>query len=362
MNTRTAERTPENDDDVLYNVYSFPEMKTFTEGVLGKSSVKKIPLTTPSKKGELYDDKEVYNVYRNPNEMYNNAYLQAFSMPNKEGFINTMLDTKNLSDAEKEDLKNRYFAKINSPEFKKVYGEVQPFPESAGQTDLGKATALMVMGIVDKLPLTPTETVSEYNKERGDKKKRQEGMEDWLKKNRITFGQSMQKIAANKAAGNAQDDIGYISDEVVSENGIPLQSGKTFVNIKDVDPERLDIIINRDLSKKKMGVQPVTIKMKQPDGTLKEMQGYYVDPNTGDWEGKGGQKASREAARDRYVNRESPTKFKTQLGTKASENTKDQPKPSTEQSGYTRQELKGAGWTDDQIKKAIKAGKIKIRD
>ena len=125
-------------------------MKTFTEGVLGKSSVKKIPLTTPSKKGELYDDKEVYNVYRNPNEMYNNAYLQAFSMPNKEGFINTMLDPKNLSDAEKEDLKNRYFAKINSPEFKKVYGEVQPFPESAGQTDLGKATALMVMGIVDK--------------------------------------------------------------------------------------------------------------------------------------------------------------------------------------------------------------------
>lgn len=149
---------------------------------------------------------------------------------------------------------------------------------------------------------------------------------EWDRRNKITFGQSMQKIAANKAAGQVPDNLGYVSDEVVSEYGVPLQSGKTFVDITNVDPERIDIITNRDLSKKKLGVAAVEIDMKQPDGSLKRMKGYYVDPATGDWEGKGGQKVSREAAKDRYIQSKAGTKFKAQSGTKGSENTKQKPK------------------------------------
>lgn len=160
-------------------------------------------------------------------------------------------------------------------------------------------------------------------------KKREEGMADWLKKNKITFGQSMAKIRANKQAGQPQEDVGYVSDEVVSEYGIPLQSGRTFVDITNVDPERLDIITNRDLQKKKPGVKPVEINMKQPDGSLKRIKGYYVDPSTGDWEGAGGQKISREAAKDRYIQSKAGTKFKAQSGTKASENTMPKVKTTT---------------------------------
>jgi hypothetical protein len=162
LNTPTSQVKDEDFD--IRNKYSFPEMADFTKRVLGTAKPKKINLTTPSKKGELYDDKEVYQEFNNPNKMYEDAYIQGSSMANKDGFINTMLDS--LDDNEKEALKERYFAKVSSPEFKKIYGEVKPFPESAGKTDLGEATALMVMGMVDKLPTTPQETISELNADR----------------------------------------------------------------------------------------------------------------------------------------------------------------------------------------------------
>lgn len=40
---------------------------------------------------------------------------------------------------------------------------------------------------------------------------------------------------------------------------------------------------------------------------------------------------------------------------------KEEPKATTTDDGYTRNELKKAGWTDDQINKAVKAGKIKVK-
>ncbi len=87
----------------------------------------------------------------------------------------------------------------------------------------------------------------------------------------------------------------------------------------DVDPARLNIITGKDLSKKNVGVKPIPIK--QPDGKMK--LGYYQDAGTGDWEGENGQKISRERVKDDYIKTVSPTKFKVQAGTKASENTKD---------------------------------------
>ena len=322
LNTPTS-KIKEEDWDVT-NKYSFPEMADFTKRILGTPKPKKINLTTPSKKGELYDDKEVFQEYNNPNKMYEDAYIQGSSMANKDGFINTMLSS--LDDNEKEALKERYFAKVSSPEFKKIYGEVKPFPESAGKTDLGEATALMVMGMVDKIPITPQETISELNAERASNKKRKEGMEDWRTKNALTYQQSLAKIRLNnqnRKDGLPTEETGYLSDEVadeVGENQTVTLGGKQrevkVIYTDKVDPKRLDII-----SAKKQ-VRPIPIK--QTDGSLR--MGYYQDRTTGDWEGldaNGNTRIiSRERVKDDYIKEAAPTKFKNQTGTKASENTK----------------------------------------
>lgn len=161
-------------------------------------------------------------------------------------------------------------------------------------------------------------------------KKRDESMEDWLAKNKITFKQSMQKIAANKSAGQVPEDLGYVSDNVSYEVGedVPVRDKNTgqvttkrFVDITKVDPERLNIIIGRDPSKKMIGAKPTELVVKDANGNPKTLVGYYVDPNTGDWEGAEGQKASREAGKDRYMRSMANTKFKASSGTKGSENT-----------------------------------------
>lgn len=215
------------------------------------------------------------------------------------------------------------FIKKKTPEQLAILGEV--YKETFGkpaEDDEDFAAGY----VISQLPIQSTKQKRPQDTDAVMDKRAKTAAAEWDRRNKITFGQSMQKIAANKAAGQVPDNLGYVSDEVVAEYGVPLQSGKTFVDITNVDPERIDIITNKDLSKKKIGVQPVEINMTQPDGSLKRMKGYYVDPATGDWEGKGGQKVSREAAKDRYIQSKAGTEFKAQSGTKGSENTKQKPK------------------------------------
>jgi len=147
--------------------------------------------------------------------------------------------------------------------------------------------------------------------------------EEWDRRNRLTFRQSMQKIAANKQGG-ISEDTGYLSDEVASEVGEDMETTfggekrvRRVIFVDKVDPDRLDIIRGRDLNKKQIGVKP--IPMKTPDGKIRF--GYYQDLETGDWEGENGQVISRERVKDAYVNKYAPSKFKSQSNTKASENT-----------------------------------------
>lgn len=324
LNKPTSQRDREKDDELFMNQYSFPDLEKVSANMLGGKPVEiKLPTGKPSTNGDLYNDKNVYQKFNTPNQMYDNAFLDVSRRPDREAYERIVLDS--LSDQEKESLKTRYFAKINSPEFKAIYGDVQPFPESAGQTELGQAVALSVMSAVDKLPIQPLRTESKQNIGLVMDKKRKEGMEDWLKKNKITFGQSMAKIAANKAAGKEPEDLGYLSDNVNDEVGVTesvTTNGKTeskrVVYVDKVDPDRLDIITGRDLSKKKFGVKPIAFK----GGKL----GYYVDEGTGDWIGQDGQIISREAVKDRYIQSKAGTKFKAESGTKGSENTRQKPK------------------------------------
>ena len=152
---------------------------------------------------------------------------------------------------------------------------------------------------------------------------------EWDRRNRISFGQSMQKIAANKQAG-IDDSLGYISDEVASEVAENWQLDRNVAKMigadpnenyrvvysDKVDPKRLNIIIGAN-DKGIGGVKPIDIP--QTDGSVRK--GYLINQGTGDWVGAGGQEISRERAKDDYIRLAAPNKFRAKLGTKASENT-----------------------------------------
>lgn len=123
--------------------------------------------------------------------------------------------------------------------------------------------------------------------------------------------------------GTPTAGTGYLSDNVANAVGedqeVPGMVGKQKVIYTDkIDPERLDLIKGRDPSKKQYGVQPLV----QDIGNGKYRDYYIQDQKTGDWIGKGGQTISRDAVKDRYVNKYSPSSFKAKINTQAQEGTK----------------------------------------
>jgi hypothetical protein len=144
----------------------------------------------------------------------------------------------------------------------------------------------------------------------------------------LSFEYSKKLIDRNKAAGTVPPNTGYISDNVADQAGevkeIPGVGNRVVIYAKKVDPDRLATIIGQDISKKQIGVEPLI----EPGTNLE----YYIqDPVTGDWTGKGNQVISREAAKDRYVNKFSPSTFKAKSNTKAVEGANKKP-----QTGYTQ--------------------------
>lgn len=147
---------------------------------------------------------------------------------------------------------------------------------------------------------------------------------EWDRRKTRSFNDSMALIAANKKGGVPNyDELGYLSDAVADEVGVNQtvelggkQKEVRVIYTDMVDPKRLAIINANN------AVKPIPIK--QPDGKVR--MGYYQDRTTGDWDGldnKGQPMTiSRERVKDDYVNKQTPTKFKLQQGTKASENTK----------------------------------------
>ena len=355
LNTPTSKRNFDEDANLKYK-YAMPNIDKEIKNAAGNGQEKEIQVgIDPS--DPLKDKSEIYKTINPPNTFYNNLFTGLASRSDNKGFIRTTMDS--LTDEEKDKLRTAYEAKIADPKFKALYGDVQPFPASAANTELGQATALKTMEAFVNLPIDKVKDKSVINADRAATRKRTEGMEDWRTKNKITFGQSMAKIAANKAAGIPSEDTGYLSDNVADEFG-EMQtirfkgdsSSKKVIYVDKVDPKRLDIIIGRDLSKKQIGVKPLPIK--QPDGSVR--MGYYQDLGTGDWEGANGQKISRERVKDDYIKTVSPTKFKVQAGTKASENTKGNNAGYTNITETNRGQIgiKNGKWYDIKTGKEIK--------
>jgi len=260
-----------------------------------------------------------YKGYNSPAQFAGSLYEQVNVSPRSKRDFE---EKHNYSDEEAANILDRYEQLINSPEFKNAYPDSEEIPAKLFQTKLGRAIALSTMKyMTDNRPQAEFKTEPNYGNRQTAKNK------EWDRRNRITFGQSMQKIAANKAAGLPPEELGYVSDEVAAEVGKDLEvefkgkkSTRRVVFVDDVDPERLNLIIGKDPSKPmQSGVKAIPIKVPQPDGTVIVKKGYYVDYNTGDWEGDNGQKISRERVKDSYINKYAPTKFKAKAGTKGAE-------------------------------------------
>jgi len=219
---------------------------------------------------------------------------------------------------------SNYDKLINSDLYKEVYkGKPIEFPTWMHDTPQGKvAMYLAKQYAINNPPREELDKPVTKLKAVMDRAWREK-----LAFNKLTFGQSMQKIAANKTAGLPQEDLGYLSDEVAAEVGQDLEvelggkrTQRRVIFVDDVDPERLNLITGKDPSKPmQSGVKAIPIKVPQPDGSVIVKKGYYQDLNTGDWEGDNGQKISRERVKDAYINKYAPTKFKAKTGTKGAE-------------------------------------------
>jgi len=204
LNTPTKKRNRDLDDDALLYKYAMPnidkEIKAAVTPPMGKEVVE-IDLGVDGS-DPLKDKKKTYKVINPPNAVYNSFYHGIGSRADNDAFSQFIINS--LNDDEKKKLRTDFEVKIASPEFKAVYGEVQPFPESASKTDLGEAVALKVMQSFVDLPLNGTEK-SVVNADRNKNRaledwrtKQSEGFDLWLKKNKITSEQKDRRMALTK--------------------------------------------------------------------------------------------------------------------------------------------------------------------
>lgn len=247
----------------------------------------------------------------------------------------------NYSDEEAQKIMDDYNALKETPAFKASFPNQREISPELLKTKRGRNLALMAMENALMHPPTPV-TKSERNLKAIEDAKNAE----WRKRNAMTFKQSMAKIAANKGSGGEDENgIRYLTDEYVAKAGetrnVPFIGETTYVPVDKIDAGDLAIIRGNG------SVNPVTVGDKKY---------FKVLPN-GDWEGEDGKLISRDAVLDRYL--KGKPKLNVQLGSKA-ERTQEK-KITTNDNSYSKKELLENGWNEDQIKKAVKAGAIKLK-
>jgi hypothetical protein len=222
-----------------------------------------------------------------------------------------------FTDEEANDIITKFEQYKKTPQYQAAYSNAQDIPMTLMATPKGRTAALMAMKeSMANPPVATSKTEPVYGARQNQKNA------EWDRRNKLTYGQSLAKIRLNnqnRKQGLPDEDTGYLSDNVADEVGEKLtisangkQQDKIVVWVDKVDPARLDIITGKDKSKgRPVGVKPITFK----DGR----KAFYVDPETGDWEGDKGQTISRERVKDDYIKSVSPTKFKVQVGTKGAE-------------------------------------------
>lgn len=242
LNTPTKNRKRDLDDDRLLYQYAMPNIDKWVLNAVGKGQ--EVPIEVGTDPNDpLKNKKEIYKTINPPNTFYNNLFNGIGSSPDNEGFTRFMLD-KAYTDDEKEKLKIAYAIKTQDPKFKKLYGEVEPFPASAANTELGQAVALKTMEAFVNLPIDKpirTQSVNDTEAVMDKRFRQQKVMEGIRQANRKElFG--MREAA--KAAGEEANDL-WIDEYLNKTREEAKQSNKaatyTFANGNKINGYQVEL-------------------------------------------------------------------------------------------------------------------------
>lgn len=238
MKTPYDQVNPDEDQKLLYQ-YTVPNLDKQIKDAQGKPSPVEIPLGQ-SKTDPLKDDKEVYNVGNSPDKFA--SKLLEGVMATNEGKNFTGLMNNKYDDAQLEDLKNRYAAKVNDPKFISVYGKPQPLPVS--DTDLGKAVGIRTMeeyanaDLTPKIVSTPNQARVTANRQAFQKAQQQRSLNAAIERQSIGFNHTDTKDA-NKQTENNQWIDNFIDAHVDKAKNYPLIGDNRTVPLDPVSSKAL---------------------------------------------------------------------------------------------------------------------------
>lgn len=142
--------------------YSVPEFDKINKEAVG-TLIERRGKPVKSVTDPLAEETPVWKTGNTPNQIYEHLLGSIMSKNLGKNYAGLVLHS--MSDQEKEDITNKYVAKVNDPKFIAAYGEVKPFPQLALETPLGQAVALQTMKNVVDTPIPEPKIEKVYNKE-----------------------------------------------------------------------------------------------------------------------------------------------------------------------------------------------------
>lgn len=229
INTPLSKINTDNDANLLYKYY-VPKLDKQIKDAKGTEQEVPVKLGQ-SKTDPLKDDTEIYKAGNAPDK-FANKLLEGV-MSTNEGRNFSGLYNNKYDDAQLEDLKNRYAAKVNDPKFIKVYGEPKPLP--ATDTELGKAVGIRTMEEFADMDIKPTKLKGEINDARATANRQKFAREEHtrslnaaIERQRIGFNHTDEKDAKKQVENNQWID-GFIDDGIEKSKNYPLIDGKRTV-------------------------------------------------------------------------------------------------------------------------------------
>lgn len=246
-------------------------------------------------------ERKVYDIKRfnNPTEYFHTVVDKVIG----DKATNQFIRKYNVPQDQYNQVKDQYDLLISDPKIKSRFALQVDLPQESDLTPLTRAAKFLAMQHAIQNP--PTTTLKPSIKDTKAIIDYKDAL--WNKHNKITFGQSMQKIAANK---KAQQETPYLTDDYWSKYGKGFDSPEQkdavsnivgftplgYVNSNDIHPTDYETITGQE------EVEPITVAGKSV---------FLVDEN-GDWIGAESKRIPRESVRNVVIEKRANTNHKIQ--------------------------------------------------
>jgi len=312
---------------VKYKGQNIDFTKTFKDAQ-GTRQVYGGEVTTPSKDG-FTTTKTVYKAFNPPSKQFDVLVNSRKGSDWEKSF----LFNHDYTDAEANEIVTGYERLKQTPEFQAAYKDIPDIPQTAFASNLGRAMALSVMKNAQLNP--PIAETKKSQQDIGAVMDRRFKEQKELIGLRGAEARRNQRNQDELIRGRKDVDfntIGNLSDNVFTQVGktmIPDRGAYKGQEIRmifqeDVDPNRWNLLRGYDEGKRQMGIQPDEVRVPDGKGGFTKHKVLYQDPATRDIKGANMRTRSKEAIQDEYVNYVSSTKAKSEMNSKASENTNNQ--------------------------------------